>query len=148
MINWPFGLKPTACMHVHHLVFLDSESWFKVFILQRDIITAPHDTIPKFHETKSASLKTGSNWSPVERRRRFNPLIGGVAEGRERDGEATDSSYTFVGGREKERGSENDVVFGHTKTHLQDNRRVVNQQKKYVNQNHEIGFSKITLPQF
>lgn len=52
----------------------NSESWLKVFLIQHDIITIPHD--PRLNipwETNSASLKTGSNWSAAKRRHRFNP---------------------------------------------------------------------------
>lgn len=54
--------------------------------------TWPYPKIP--WETNGASLKTGSNRSAIERRRRFNPWRDRVAEGRERDGEATDTSHT------------------------------------------------------
>lgn len=76
--------------------------WFRKLtqglLVQHDIITAPHDPIPRFHERQTAlPWKTGSNWFAIERRRRFNPWRDRVAEGREwREGdvEATCTSHT------------------------------------------------------
>lgn len=108
----------------------NSKSWLKVFLIQHDIITIPHDprlSIP--WETNSASRKTGSNWSAAKRRHRFNPWRdeGGRKkknerpEGRE---EATDDSPSgarvWCGGV----GVETDSVYRQPKTRLEDNSAV------------------------
>lgn len=95
---WWLRLKPSVCIHTHQgLVFF----WFRE--LTRGLCsptwhhngsTWPYPKIPR--ETKSSSPKTGSNRSQIEGKRRFNPWRDRVAEGRERDGEATGHSTTCL----------------------------------------------------
>lgn len=74
LINGWLILNRRAQKHCRWSSVSNSKSWLKVFLIQHDIITIPHD--PRLNipwETNSASLKTGSNWSAAQRRHRFNP---------------------------------------------------------------------------